>query len=99
MRSALAPAPLACAVAVIRCATRVTLYAKTRTQGVGHADGVSVQLLLLLSRHRTETKILFRDGTSSEGHATPIGGAILQRTKGMAQCCTLKQILREITPT
>ena len=96
MRSALAPAPLACAVAVIRCATRVTLYAKTRTQGVGHADGVSVQLLLLLSRHRIETKIMF---TSSEGHATPIGGAILQRTKGMAQCCTLKQILREITPT
>ena len=26
-------------------------------------------------------------------------GAILQVQKGMAQCCTLKEIVREITPT
>ena len=38
--------------------------------------------LVLLSRHRTKTKVLFRDGTSSEGQATPIESAILQLTKG-----------------
>ena len=37
---------------------------------------------MLLSRHRTKTKVLFRDGTSSEGQATPIESAILQLTKG-----------------
>ena len=37
---------------------------------------------MLLSRHRTKTKVLFRDGTSSEGQATPIESAILQVTKG-----------------
>ena len=37
---------------------------------------------MLLSRHRTKTNILFRDGTSSEGQATPIESAILQLTKG-----------------
>ena len=39
-------------------------------------------ILMLLSRHRIKTKLLFRDGTSSEWQATPTGGAILQRTKG-----------------
>jgi hypothetical protein len=38
-------------------------------------------ILMLLSRHRIKTKLLFRDGTSSEWQATPTGGAILQRTK------------------
>ena len=37
---------------------------------------------MLLSRHRTKTKVLFRDGTSSQGQATPIESAILQLTKG-----------------
>jgi hypothetical protein len=37
---------------------------------------------LLLSRYRAKIKELFRDGTWSEGQATPIGGAILRPTKG-----------------
>ena len=37
--------------------------------------------LVLLSRHRTKTKVLFRHGTSSEGQATPIESTILQLTK------------------
>jgi hypothetical protein len=67
---------------------------------VRRSDRATWQLLVLLSRHRIKTKLLFRDGTSSEGQAAPTGGAILQRTKGgRAQCCTLNEIVREITPT
>jgi hypothetical protein len=66
---------------------------------VRRSDRAAWQLLVLLSRHRIKTKLLFRDGTSSRGRPRQPEALFSSVQKGRAQCCTLNEIVREITPT